>query len=115
MEEQAIIEELLAMLEQNDIAVRTEPLGGRGGGLCKLKDKTLWGSAFNLPPPYEKRDDYQLISFFLLVCSVLILAISRLYFFLFPGSDFFARPYVFVNCSIISSIVSFSFSSVNFL
>ena len=42
MEERAIIEELLAMLEHNDIAVRTEPLGGRGGGLCKLKDKTLF-------------------------------------------------------------------------
>ncbi len=42
MEEQAILEELLALLEQNDIAIRTEPLGGRGGGLCKLKDKTLF-------------------------------------------------------------------------
>jgi hypothetical protein len=42
MEERAIIEELLAMLEHNDIAVRTEPMGGRGGGLCKLKDKTLF-------------------------------------------------------------------------
>ena len=42
MDHQEITEELLEILEQNGISIRTEPLGGRGGGLCKLKEKTLF-------------------------------------------------------------------------
>lgn len=42
MEQQAILDELLALLENYNIAFRTEPLGGRGGGLCKLKDKEVF-------------------------------------------------------------------------
>ncbi len=39
MDKQIIIEELLAILEQNDVEIRTEMMGGGGGGLCKIKDK----------------------------------------------------------------------------
>jgi hypothetical protein len=42
MDQQAIFEELLVILEQNGVVIRTEPLCGGGGGLCKLKDKTIF-------------------------------------------------------------------------
>ncbi len=42
MEYQDILEELLALLEQNGITIRTEPMGGAGAGLCKLKDKQVF-------------------------------------------------------------------------
>ena len=42
MEDQAILEELLVLLEQNGVTIRSEPMGGRGGGLCKIKDKSLF-------------------------------------------------------------------------
>ena len=41
MDEKAVVEYLLSLLEKNNVAVRTEALGGRGGGLCKLKDRTV--------------------------------------------------------------------------
>ncbi len=41
MDEKAVIEYLLALLEQHNVAIRTEALGGRGGGVCKLKDRTV--------------------------------------------------------------------------
>ena len=37
MNEQVILEELLALLEANNVAIRNEPLGGCGGGLCSVK------------------------------------------------------------------------------
>jgi len=37
MNERAIMEELLALLESNGVAIRNEPLGGNGGGLCTVK------------------------------------------------------------------------------
>jgi hypothetical protein len=37
MNEQRILEELLALLEANSVTVRDEPLGGSGGGLCTIK------------------------------------------------------------------------------
>ena len=37
MNDQRILEELLALLEANGVAIRTEPLGGNGGGLCTVK------------------------------------------------------------------------------
>jgi hypothetical protein len=37
MDEQRILDELLALLEANNVAIRREPLGGRGGGLASLK------------------------------------------------------------------------------
>jgi len=37
MNEQRILEELLALLEANGVVIRNEPLGGSGGGLCTLK------------------------------------------------------------------------------
>ncbi len=42
MDEKAVVEYLLSLLEKNNVAVRTEPLGGRGGGLCKLKDRAVF-------------------------------------------------------------------------
>ena len=37
MNEQRILDELLALLEGNGVAIRSEPLGGAGGGLCSVK------------------------------------------------------------------------------
>ena len=42
MNEQEILEELLAILEQNGVAIRTEAMGGGGGGLCLFKDKRVF-------------------------------------------------------------------------
>ena len=42
MNKQSILDELLALLEQNDVTIRTDALGGGGGGLCKIKDKTIF-------------------------------------------------------------------------
>ncbi len=41
MDEKAVVEYLLSLLEKNNIAVRTEALGGGGGGVCKLRDHTV--------------------------------------------------------------------------
>ncbi len=51
MEQQAILDELLALLENNNVVTRTEPLGGRGGGLCKLKDKEVFFVDSDASPP----------------------------------------------------------------
>jgi hypothetical protein len=37
MNEQRILDELLALLESHDVKIRSEPLGGRGGGLVAVK------------------------------------------------------------------------------
>ncbi len=37
MNEQTILEELLGLLEANQVKIRREPLGGRGGGLATMK------------------------------------------------------------------------------
>lgn len=42
MDKQSVLDELLALLEQNGVIVRTDALGGGGGGLCKIKDKTIF-------------------------------------------------------------------------
>lgn len=42
MNQQTILEELLALLEANNVAVRSEPMGGNGGGLCFIKDKPIF-------------------------------------------------------------------------
>lgn len=42
MEEQDILEQLLAILEQNHIAVRTEPIGPLPAGLCQIKGKRVF-------------------------------------------------------------------------
>ncbi len=42
MTEQAILEELLALLEANRVKVRSEPLGGRGGGLAMMKGESIF-------------------------------------------------------------------------
>lgn len=36
------MEELLALLEANGIAIRNEPLGGSGGGLCTIKGQQVF-------------------------------------------------------------------------
>jgi hypothetical protein len=42
MNEQRIVEELLALLEANHVKIRREPLGGRGGGLASMKGENLF-------------------------------------------------------------------------
>ena len=36
------MEELLALLEANSVAIRDEPLGGNGGGLCAVKGRQIF-------------------------------------------------------------------------
>jgi sugar phosphate isomerase/epimerase len=42
MNEQRILEELLALLESNGVTIRYEPLGGSGGGLCAVKGEQFF-------------------------------------------------------------------------
>ncbi len=42
MNEKRILEELLAFLEANSVAIRDEPLGGNGGGLCAMKGHQIF-------------------------------------------------------------------------
>ena len=42
MNEQNLLEELLALLETNGVTVRNEPLGGNGGGLCTIKGQRIF-------------------------------------------------------------------------
>ena len=42
MDQQRILEELLAILEANGVAIRNEPLGGSGGGLCAVKGRHIF-------------------------------------------------------------------------
>jgi len=42
MNEQRILEELLALLEANGVTIRDEPLGGNGGGLCTIKGQQIF-------------------------------------------------------------------------
>ncbi len=42
MNEQRILEELLALLEANGVTIRREQLGGSGGGLCTVKGETIF-------------------------------------------------------------------------
>jgi len=42
MNEQRILEELLALLEANNVKIRSEPLGGSGGGLCTVKGEQIF-------------------------------------------------------------------------
>ena len=42
MNEQRILEELIVLLEANSVTIRTEPLGGSGGGLCTIKGEPIF-------------------------------------------------------------------------
>jgi len=42
MNDQRIMEELLALLEGQGVAIRHEPLGGAGGGLCALRGTSVF-------------------------------------------------------------------------
>jgi hypothetical protein len=42
MNEQNILDELLVLLEANGVAIRSEPLGGSGGGLCSIKGQNIF-------------------------------------------------------------------------
>ena len=42
MNEQRILEELLALLEARQVKIRREPLGGCGGGLAVMKGENLF-------------------------------------------------------------------------
>lgn len=42
MNEQRILDELLALLAGADVVIRSEPLGGAGGGLCSVRGQTIF-------------------------------------------------------------------------
>ena len=42
MEQQAILDELVALLEQNNVTIRYDTLGGGGGGLCKIRGSYIF-------------------------------------------------------------------------
>jgi hypothetical protein len=42
MNEQRILEELLALLEANGVTIRHESLGGAAGGLCTVKGQNIF-------------------------------------------------------------------------
>ncbi len=42
MNDQSILEDLLAILETNGVTVRNEQLGGSGGGLCTVKGQQVF-------------------------------------------------------------------------
>ena len=42
MNEQNILDELLALLETNGVTIRNEPLDGSGGGLCTIKGEHIF-------------------------------------------------------------------------
>ena len=42
MNEQMILEELLGILEANGVVIRSEPMGGSGGGLCSVKGERIF-------------------------------------------------------------------------
>jgi len=42
MDEQRILEELTGLLEAGGVIIRSEGLGGIGGGLCKMKGETIF-------------------------------------------------------------------------
>jgi hypothetical protein len=42
MNSQSILQQLLSLLADNGIQVRSEPLGGSGGGLCNVKGKKIF-------------------------------------------------------------------------
>ncbi len=42
MNEQRILDELLELLKANNVTIRSEPLGGSGGGLCVIKGRTMF-------------------------------------------------------------------------
>ena len=42
MTSQDILDELLALLDSADISVRSEAMGGGGGGLCQMKDQRVF-------------------------------------------------------------------------
>lgn len=42
MDSQAILEELMAVLTQKGVTIRTVSMGGGGGGLCEIKGSTVF-------------------------------------------------------------------------
>ena len=42
MDDQRILSELLKLLDANNVKIRTEPLGGQGGGLCCVKGENFF-------------------------------------------------------------------------
>ena len=42
MDEQRILDELLSLLEAQGVSIRSEPLGGTGGGLCTVKGEAIF-------------------------------------------------------------------------
>jgi hypothetical protein len=41
MDEQTILGELLTLLKESGVKVRSEPMGGSGGGMCTIKGQSV--------------------------------------------------------------------------
>ncbi len=42
MDNKAVLDEMLELLEKNNVKIRKDSLGGGGSGLCKIKDEYLF-------------------------------------------------------------------------
>ena len=42
MDSQSLLQQLISLLEDKGVEVRSEPLGGSGGGLCSVKGKNIF-------------------------------------------------------------------------
>ena len=42
MDEQRILDELIALLKDNGVKIRSEPMGGSAGGLCTVKGQNIF-------------------------------------------------------------------------
>ncbi|AQT69146.1 hypothetical protein STSP2_02333 [Anaerohalosphaera lusitana] len=42
MDVDQILEDLLIVLESADVSLKREPMGGGGGGLCRIKDRLVF-------------------------------------------------------------------------
>ena len=51
METREIIEDLVALLEQNGVSIRRQAMGGGGGGLCRIKGKEVFFVDTECPAP----------------------------------------------------------------
>ena len=52
MNQREILDELVQLLEGSGVKIRSEPLGGTGGGLCRIKGENLF-FLDTQAPPYE--------------------------------------------------------------
>ena len=42
MDQQQVLDDLLELLTAHQVEIRREPMGGTGGGLCQIKEKSVF-------------------------------------------------------------------------